>query len=95
MEKGLAPAERDDAGAKVRQKIDAPKHLIDRDGFGEVIELVAVGTSEIATADGHDMSKNRMVGGRNAAGEHAPFANSARHASHASLQSGSECRHIR
>src|SRR6185436_650742 len=74
MEQGLAATLGDDGAAEFVQAVDAAEHFGERDGLGEIVELVAVGAGKIAAADGDDMGQDRVSGGGQAAGNHAPFA---------------------
>ncbi len=42
----------DDAGAEAGEMVDAAEHLVDRDGLGDLVVLVAIGAGEVAEAHG-------------------------------------------
>src|SRR5215472_5777527 len=63
MKQSLAAADGDQRGAPRGQLVDAPVHLFDRHGIGEVIVLVAVGAGEIAPTHGDDVDLDGMVCG--------------------------------
>ena len=43
--------------------VDAAEHLVERDGLGDLVVLVAVGAGEIAEAHGDDLRHDDVVGG--------------------------------
>jgi hypothetical protein len=51
MQQRPAAAQRHDAGAQVRQSIDAPKHVGCRNRRGVIVELVAVRARQVASTD--------------------------------------------
>ena len=44
--------------------VDAAEHLIDRDGLGDLVVLVAIGAGEVAEAHGDDLRHDDVMGGR-------------------------------
>ena len=63
MGERLAAGDGDDAGAEAGEMVDAAEHLVDRDGLGDLVVLVAIGAGEIAEAHGHDLRHDHVVGG--------------------------------
>ncbi len=61
MEQRLAAADGDDAGAQVRQAVDAPEHLVRRYRRRVVVVLVAVAARQVAAADWNQMSVDGLV----------------------------------
>ena len=74
VQQRLASADGNDRGAERRQQIDAVEHLLQRDGLGEIVELVAVGAGKIAAADGNQVRQDRVALGGKPFGNHAPLA---------------------
>src|SRR5215831_9386264 len=63
MQQRLAPADGDDGSSHIRQDVEPPLHLFQRHRRREVVELVAVGASQVASADRDDMHQERVRGG--------------------------------
>ena len=74
MEQGLAAGDGDDGGAERRQVIQALVHGFHRDGFREIVKLVAVGAGQVATAHGNDVGQDGVVCGGQPLGDHPEFA---------------------
>src|SRR2546429_4705655 len=62
MQQRLAPADGDDGGAHVRQDVQPLLHLSHRDRRREIVELVAIRASQVASADRDDMHQERVLG---------------------------------
>ena len=62
MQQRLAATESDDRRAETRQFVDAALHRFRRNRLGEVVELVAISTGEIAASNGDDMRQHWVVG---------------------------------
>ena len=43
--------------------VDAAEHLVERDGLGDLVVLVAIGAGEVAEAHGDDLRHDDVVGG--------------------------------
>ncbi len=61
MQHRFAAADRNHGSAQILQPIDASQHLVGRHGLGKIIELVAVGASQIAAPDRNEMREQRMI----------------------------------
>jgi hypothetical protein len=73
MQQWLAPADGDNRGAERGEKIDATEHLLQRDGLGEIVKLVAVRAGKIAAADGNQVRQDRVAFRGKPLGNHAPL----------------------
>ncbi len=73
MQGGLATAECNDAGAKRAKLIDAPQHLAGWNRIRVFVEFIAIGTSQVALPDGHNLRKNRVIPRCHGPGEHPRF----------------------
>ena len=74
VQERLASAERDDAGAKFRQPVHAAKNLIGTDGRRVVVELIAIGASQITAAYGDEVGGDRPILEPKRFDEHAGLA---------------------
>ncbi len=63
VEEGLASGDGDDGGAEAGKVVDAAEHLVERDGIGDVVVLVAVGAGQIAAAHGDDLRHDGVARG--------------------------------
>ncbi len=55
----LAARQGDDHGPEAGERIDPLQQGLDRDGFGDLVELVAVGAVEVAEAGHHHVGQQR------------------------------------
>src|ERR1700679_975720 len=62
MSQRFAARNGDDAGAEAGEMVDAAEHLVDRDGFGDLVVLVAIGTGEVAEAHRDDLRHDDVMG---------------------------------
>ena len=74
VQERLAPAERDDAGAKFRQPVHAAKDLIGTNGRRMVVELIAVGASQVTAAYRDEVGGDRPILEPKGFDEHAGLA---------------------
>jgi len=74
VEQGLTTTNCNDGGSQTCEEVDAPQHGIYRNRRRKIVILVAISTSEIAAAGGDNMGKQYMIGGRQSAKNHLPFA---------------------
>ena len=54
--------------------VDAAEHLLQRNGLGKIVELVAIGAGEIAAANGNQVRENNVIGTSEAPSNHPPLA---------------------
>jgi len=94
VQQRLATAEGDDVRSQSRKVVNARFHGVHRDGFGEIVELVAVLTRQITTANGNDVRHDGMVGRDHSFGDHHQFAHTALRGNGASADAWVEFRHI-
>ena len=59
----LAAAERDDAGAQLRQPVHAAKHLTCRNGRRMIVELIAIRASQVTASYRDEVGGDRLVRG--------------------------------
>jgi hypothetical protein len=71
MEQGLASAEMHHRCAKPGEMVNSPLHQIEKNRIRVAIILVAVGTSEIAAPNRHNLGKDRMSVGQESLPEKA------------------------
>ena len=71
VQQRLAAGDGDDGGAEAAEVVDAAAHLVDGDGVGDVVELVAVGAGQVAAAHGHDVRHVRVRRGGDGGGDGA------------------------
>ena len=74
MGERLAAGDADHGGAEAAQVVDAAVHLVERDGLGNLVVLVAVAAGEVAEARGDDLRQDGVAGGSQGAGHHRVFA---------------------
>src|SRR5579862_3552252 len=74
MGQGLAAGDADHGRTQAAEVVDAAVHLLEGDGLGDLVVLVAVGAGEIAEARGDDLGKDGVAGGSQGASDHAIFA---------------------
>ena len=63
VEQRFAAAEGNDAGAQFAEMVDAAVHLFGWHGRGKIVIFVAISTSQIAAANGDDVSQDWMFRG--------------------------------
>src|SRR6185437_3099689 len=85
----------DNAGAQIREMVDAADHFRGWNRRRGIVVFVTVGAGEIAAPDGDDVSENRMVRGAQTIGDHSPFPEFPLRGNQTSPNAGAECRHIR
>ena len=58
MGQRLAAGDADHGRSETPQVVDAPVHLFERHGLGNLVVLVAVGAAQVAEARGHDLGQD-------------------------------------
>jgi len=74
VKRGFAATKRDDVRAELREPVDAPQHERYRHGLRRFVVFVTVLAGKIASPDGHDLGKDRMILRSHGACEHTGFA---------------------
>ena len=78
VEERLAAGDGDDGGAEAGEVVDAADHLIEGDGFGDVVVLIAISAGEIAPAHGHNLGHDGVARGGQCVRDEGDFAHFAR-----------------
>jgi hypothetical protein len=73
MQQTFPATDGNNRGPEVRQMIHSAQYGFQRHRLGDIVELVAVRTGQIAAAHGHKVGQHRMIGGDQTFGNHAQF----------------------
>src|SRR5438132_11245115 len=74
MQQWVATGDGDNRRAQLGELVHSLEHFAGGHGLGDVITFVAVGTCEVATANGKNIRKQRVIGGSERTHHHARSA---------------------